>query len=716
MTVGDARASSADGYRRIRRIGGALLLALCALTAWQAPWTERLQAAWFDAHQMLAPRQVETLPVTVVAIDQKSLQAIGQWPWPRTELARLLDTINRAEPAAIGLDILMPEADALSPDQLPARARIKNAAVVAALQALPSNDTELARAIAAAPTVMAIAGAREATGMTLRATPITVRGSAAADMPPAVASYSAALTSLDQLDKQARGWGLISVDPSRGVVRRIPLVASVGGTLVPALSIEMLRVAMRTPTLQLTVAGTAVVSMGVGDLHVPTERDGAVRVYFSPHRSDRFVSAIDVLEGRVDASQLRRQLVLVGPTATGLNDNQATPLGERMAGSEIHAQLIENLIDASLLRRPAWAPVAEALWLLLLGAALLHQTQRMKPGGAAALVLGAVLVSVALAFALFRSQQLLFDAATPGLSVLLLFAVLGVLMLGASTRQRKALQAVVQLQREQSARIAGELEAAQRIQMGSLPRLELLHGDRRIELHATLTPAREVGGDLYDFFRLDADRLFLVIGDVAGKGLSASIFMAVSKALYKSAMLRAPGADIGQIMQVANEEVSRDNPEMLFVTLFAAILDLRSGELHYCNAGHDNPYRLLAARPEPGRLEDGDGPPLCSFGEFAYAGAQCQLLPGEILCLMTDGVTEAQNPAHELYGSARAEQVLRAQVSAGRAARELVIALQADVLAFADGAEPADDLTILALRWLGPDTELRSTAWKSRSG
>jgi len=698
----DARASSADGYRRIRRIGAALLLALCALTWWQAPWTERLQAAWFDGYQMLAPRQVKTLPVTVVAIDQKSLQAIGQWPWPRTELARLVTILNQAEPAAIGLDILMPEADALSPGRLLARFGIKDAAILAALQGLPSNDAELARAIAAAPTVMAIAGALEATGMALRAPPIVVRGSSASGALPALVSYNAALTSLDLLDQQGRGWGLISVDPSHGVIRRIPLLASIGGTLVPALSIEMLRVAMRMPALQLTLAGAAVESIGVGDLRVPTEPDGAVRVYFSPHRPDRFVSAVDVLEGRFDASQLRRQLVLIGPTATGLNDNQATPLGERMAGSEIHAQLIENLIDGSLLRRPAWAPAAEALWLLFLGAVLLRLTQRLKPGSAAGLVIGAVLLSVVLAFALFRSEYLLLDAATPGLSVLLLFAVLGVLMLGASTRQRRALQAVVQLQREQSARIAGELEAAQRIQMGSLPRLELLQGDRRIELFATLTPAREVGGDLYDFFRLDADRLFLVIGDVAGKGLSASIFMAVSKALYKSAMLRAPGADIGLIMQVANEEVSRDNPEMLFVTLFAAILDLRSGEMHYCNAGHDNPYRLLATRPEPGRLENGDGPPLCSFGEFPYEGARCQLLPGEMLCLMTDGVTEAQNPAQELYGTARAEQLLRQLSAADAGVQELVTALQADALAFSAGAEPADDLTILALRWHGP--------------
>ena len=708
--VGDARASSSDGYRRIRRIGAALLLALSALTWWQAPWSEPLQAAWFDGHQMLAPRQVHALPVTVVAIDQKSLQAIGQWPWPRTELARLVNAVNQADPSAIALDILMPEADALSPGRLLSRAGIKDAAIVAALQRLPSNDAELAYAIAAAPTVMALAGTDDVTGMTLRAPPIVVgvgvgsqARSAAAGPPSTVLRYNAALTSVDQLDRQGHGWGLISVDPSRGLVRRIPLVASIGGTLVPALSIEMLRVAVGVPRLQLAVAGGAVESISVGDLRVPTEPDGAVRVYFSPHRPDRFVSAIDVLEGRVDASELRRQMVLIGPTATGLNDNQATPLGERMAGSEIHAQLIENLVDGTLLRRPTWAPAAEAAWLLLLGAGLLHLTQRMKPGSAAALVLGAVLLSAAAAFALFRSHYWLFDAATPGLSLLFLFAVLGVLMLGASTRQRKALQAVVQLQREQSARIAGELEAAQRIQMGSLPRLDLLQGDARVELFAALTPAREVGGDLYDFFRLDADRLFLVIGDVAGKGLSASIFMAVSKALYKSAMLRAPGADIGQIMQVANDEVSRDNPESLFVTLFAAILDLRSGEMQYCNAGHDNPYRLLTSRAEPGRLENGDGPPLCSFGEFPYEGARCQLLPGEMLCLMTDGVTEAQNPAQALYGTARAEQLLRQQSQAGASAHELVTALQADVLAFSAGAEPADDLTILALRWNGPE-------------
>ena len=169
------------------------------------------------------------------------------------------------------------------------------------------------------------------------------------------------------------------------------------------------------------------------------------------------------------------------------------------------------------------------------------------------------------------------------------------LTLAEATRQRRALERVVQAQREDSARMAGELEAAQRIQTATLPRAELLHGDRAHRSAATMMPAREVGGDLYDFFMLDDRRLFFLVGDVAGKGLSASIFMAVSKALYKSAMLRAPDADIGAIMAAANAEVSRDNAEMLFVTAFAGILDLDTGELDYCNAGHDNPYRLHAA-------------------------------------------------------------------------------------------------------------------------
>ncbi len=685
--------------RRVRLIGAALLLALVALVASQSPWLERLQSAWFDAHQRLHPRPVLRLPVTVVEVDAPSLQALGQWPWPRHQLARLVQTINQARPAAIGLNILMPEADALSPERLLLEGADTPASVRAALLSLPSNDARLAQALADAPSVMVLAGLPESGRSTLRTTPVMAQGGGSAHQ---LARYAGALTNLDALDSQAAGWGLVSVGKTRGIVRRVPLVAEVQGSLVPSLAVEMLRVASGVPTLRLDFEGQAAQALVIGGLRLATEADGAVRPYFSPRRADRFVSAVDVLQGRVAPGRLSGQLVLIGVTALGLGDDLETPIGQAMPGSEIQAQLIENLLDGSTLARPAWAAWAEALLLLTLGGILVAVVPRVRPVIASAWVAAFVVAPALLGFALFRGQGLLLDAATPGLALLLLFGLLLELTLGEATRQRRSLEQLVQAQRERSARVAGELAAAQRIQTGSLPRLDLLRGDARIELHAVLTPAREVGGDLYDFFRLDANRLFVLIGDVAGKGLSASIFMAVSKALCKSAMLRAPLADIGAIMQAANAEVARDNAEMLFVTVFAAILELDTGRLSYCNAGHDNPYRLLAGRSPPLRIADGDGPPLCVMGDFPYESAHCQLVPGEWLCLLTDGVTEAHNAAGELYGGARVEACLTALCDAGSDAQALVCGLQAGVQAFSSSDEPHDDLTILALRWQGP--------------
>ena len=349
---------------RVRLFGAIVLALLVGLTWFQAPGTARLQAAWFDAHQALAPRQVRKLPVTVVEIDQKSLAARGQWPWPRSELARLVEAVGAARPAALGINILMPEPDALSAERLLEREVEIDAFVLAALKARRSNDAMLARALRGAPAVLVVAAMPEATGMTLRAVPIAVRGDPAA-LP--LAQHPGALTNIAELDSAASGHGLISADPTRGVIRRIPLVASVGGTLVPTLAVEMLRVAQGAPGLLLTAGRGGAGTLKVGGLEIPVEADAGVRLYFSPRRADRLVSAVDVLEGRVDRAAIEDRMVLIGLSGVGLLDSQDTPIGQRMSGTEVHAQLLENLIDGSLLRRPRGAAPVEAVLLLVLG-------------------------------------------------------------------------------------------------------------------------------------------------------------------------------------------------------------------------------------------------------------------------------------------------------------------------------------------------------------
>ena len=140
---------------------------------------------------------------------------------------------------------------------------------------------------------------------------------------------------------------------------------------------------------------------------------------------------------------------------------------------------------------------------------------------------------------------------------------------------------------------------------------------------------------------------------------------------------------------------------MFFVTVFAGILDLTTGELAYCNAGHENPYVLDPERATLVRLAEGAGPPLCTVEGFAYVGARHVMLAGELLCLVTDGVVDAQDAAGERYGSERLQSVLARLRGINENARAVVDRILADVRAFAGTAEPVDDVTVLALRWLG---------------
>jgi len=709
VTPAPADARLTPAYGRIAIVGFVLLAALAA-PLWLAPqWSMRVQAAWFDTYQRLHPRRVESTPVVIVEIDEASLQRLGQWPWPRTVLAELVRTVERAQPAAIGIDIVMPDADRLSPDVLLADAVRRNPALAGALAALPSGDRELAHAIADGPVVLAVVGTEGPTGRTPQTPPFVIvdrarHAGSSAPSATAVPSYGGAVTNVESLDRVAAGHGVISSGFADDVVRRMPLLVRIGGNLAPSFSLELLRVAFHAADVRVLAEGAAVRAVRVGDFVTPTEADGAIRIHYSRHDEGRSRSAVAVLDGKVDPADLRHRIVLISATAIALGDSQDTPLGERMTGGEIQAQLLENLYGHTALERPPWARDVELAVFLALGMLLIAVTPRWRPAYAGLVALLCVALALGAGIAAFVLGRLVFDAANVSLGLVAVFGVLLALTLGEARRVRRSLEAVVHAQREQAAYIAGELGAAKRIQAGYLPRPDVLRDEPRVEIAASMIPARDVGGDLYDFFRLDEDRVFFLIGDVAGKGLSASLFMAVSKALYKSIALRNPGAPIGELMRLADDEVSRDNREMLFVAAFAGLLDLRTGELAYCNAGHDNPYLL---RPDVGqllRLEEGGGPPLGVVEHFPYQGTVHRMRAGEALCVVTDGVADAQDPRGERYGRARLEAVLKRWGAAPGTAHTLVDAVCDDVRAFSSGTDPVDDVTVLSMRWMGPST------------
>jgi serine phosphatase RsbU (regulator of sigma subunit) len=510
--------------------------------------------------------------------------------------------------------------------------------------------------------------------------------------PARLRRFAGWLGSLEELDRAAAGRGLISTDATGRIVRRVPLLAEVAGSVTPALTLEMWRVATATPSFGVRPLRGGLLEVGVGDIRIPAQGNGSIWLRYGRHDPSRFVSAAEVFAGKVDPELLRSKLVLIGVTGLGLLDYQVTPLGESMPGVELHAQLIEQVFDGAFLVRPAWTPWLEAALLLAAGLLLMWivPARRVTASGAA---LGAVLVVLAAAGAgAFLAQGVLLDVAWPVLGVLLAFAVLLAATLAEADRQRRAL-------REQAARSAGELAAAYRIQMGLLPDLAAVtRALPSLQLAALLEPARTVGGDFFDCLQLDRHRVFFVLGDVSGKGMPAAVFMALCKATIKAAAAR--GGELGGAMTRAGAEIARENPEQLFVTAFAGVLDLRTGMLECCNAGHEPPY-VLTAQGALERLPNAGGPPLCTLEEFEYTTAYRELRAGDCLCVLSDGITEAMNERYALYGSHQLELALKF-VPRGAAPAEVVDKVREDVRRFVGNAIASDDLTLLVLRWTGP--------------
>jgi serine phosphatase RsbU (regulator of sigma subunit)/anti-sigma regulatory factor (Ser/Thr protein kinase) len=246
-------------------------------------------------------------------------------------------------------------------------------------------------------------------------------------------------------------------------------------------------------------------------------------------------------------------------------------------------------------------------------------------------------------------------------------------------------------------RMESELNIGREIQMSMIPLTFPAFPDRKeFSLYATLRPAREVGGDFYDFFFIDEDRICLCIGDVSGKGVPSALFMAVARTLIKSRA--ADDFSTASILTHVNDELSRDNKAYMFVTIFIGILDLKTGELVFTNAGHNPPY-LMREHGSIERLDQRHGPVIGAMDGLAYKEDKTNLTRGDMLLLYTDGITEAMDSARNLFSEKRLEKLLSSQEYGS--VEEVVQSTVTEVKRFEEGMDQADDITVLAAQYFG---------------
>ncbi len=261
----------------------------------------------------------------------------------------------------------------------------------------------------------------------------------------------------------------------------------------------------------------------------------------------------------------------------------------------------------------------------------------------------------------------------------------------------KLLQEQGKLLEQANERMSGELNVGREIQMSMVPLTFPAFPERNeFDIFATLQPAREVGGDFYDFFFVDDDWFFFCVGDVSDKGVPAALFMAVTKTLIKSRA--TDDFSPSSILTRVNDELSEDNPACMFVTVLVAALNMRTGELRYSNAGHNPPY-IKRCDGKLDLLDARHGPVIGAVGGIAYKEGQTRIERGDMVFLYTDGVTEAQSPGRELYSEDRLTALIDAH--ACESPRQLVTDCVAAVDAFQGKDHQADDITVLALQYLG---------------
>lgn len=251
---------------------------------------------------------------------------------------------------------------------------------------------------------------------------------------------------------------------------------------------------------------------------------------------------------------------------------------------------------------------------------------------------------------------------------------------------------VVTAERE---RIGAELDVATQIQSSMLPCIFPAFPDRReFDIYATMNPAKEVGGDFYDFFMVDERHLAIVMADVSGKGVPAALFMVIGKTLIKDHT--QPGRDLGEVFTEVNDLLCEANSEGLFITAFEGVLDLVTGEFQFVNAGHEIPFICKSGGfYEPYKIRAGFV--LAGMEGIRYKAGTMQLEPGDKIFQYTDGITEAMNSRNELYGMKRLEETLRKNVH--KAPMELLPEVKADIDSFVGSAVQFDDITMLCLEY-----------------
>jgi adenylate cyclase len=411
------------GYARLLCL--ALLIGFAALRVADPAPVEEIRVRTFDAFQRIDPRTKTIRPVTIVDIDDKSLEKLGQWPWPRTRIADLVTELTRLGAVVIAFDAVFSEPDRLNPAFAADTFRNLDPETRAKLRALPSNDQIFADAIKASRVVLGESGLPEEIAPLDKTLPVTGIAMLGEEPQRFMFDFPGLLRNVPVLEHAAAGRGLFTIKPERdGIVRRVPMIMLAQGQTMPSLTFEMLRVATGSGTILIKAEQAGIKSLGIKGIQIPTDHNGQLWVHYARNDASIYVPAVNVLEKNVAPDMIAGKLVLIGTSAVGLNDIKTTPVSRAMPGVEIHAQVLESTLTGDVISQPIYGIAVEFATALLFG--LLVTAFAPLFGPVTLVALGAAFASMLIGMSayFYTQNRLLIDFTYPLMSTTAIYLTL----------------------------------------------------------------------------------------------------------------------------------------------------------------------------------------------------------------------------------------------------------------------------------------------------
>ncbi len=604
-----------------------LLILLIGLKVVNPSFIKSISYISFDLYQKIFPLVKQDSEVIIIDIDEKSLGKFGQFPWSRSVFAKIIDQVNTAEPKAIGFDVFFTEKDKQSPEEI-VKAYSLIPTDVAQFQKIKGHDEIFKEALEKSKSVIAVLGSNVSSHGTYDRSAKAKFLSKGGDPKQFTYSFPYSIGSLEMLEKSSKGLGSISfLDQTDGIIRSLPLIVRFEEKIYPTMGLEMVRVGNNQKNLYVELNEVGITRISSRPHKISSDPNGIIWIRYKKSQKSQYISASSVFEGKFDDKIFKDKYVLIGASAQGLFDLVKTPLGVTIPGVEVHANVIENILDQSYLIRNPNTYVFELLFSIIVACVTFFFSQRIKPKFSLSIFFGSFISVVIIGFSIFFFRSELVDISYP------IFMLTVTFLTGLYFRfveENKI--ALSNLQKE--AKLLKERELAGEVQKSLFPDISRFENF----IYASNVPARDVSGDYFDVVSVGKSEYFFTLADVSGKGIKAGMYMAKASSIFRT--LSNLSYPLEKVVFGVNNELVEAKFKGMFVTAVFGKFNVETGDVTFVNAGHES--IMVFDRSKNFEFIKSELPPIGIIKYFTESMVKSSTinLKDKTFVVYTDGVTE----------------------------------------------------------------------------